>query len=143
MRIRILSLLTVLLAAIAFAACGEKEDAYAFCADRGGVNEQTWEPDGDVFCNDFTEYEGDDLTKAGFFKKHKKGTKPKVNRAVLNKVRAQAKVVQARRKAAAAQRKAAESRRRQSQGSSGSSSSSRPRSSGSSGRSSSGGGRRK
>lgn len=62
---RIISFLIICVMAVTLTACGDSTSSnyvspQEFCAQgHGGVNEDTWEDDGDVECNDGTEYEGD------------------------------------------------------------------------------------
>lgn len=56
-------------------------NAYAFCGPHGGVIEQTWQPNGNVYCFDGSYYNPNrGLAFAGFFLHHRKGTRPVYNR---------------------------------------------------------------
>ena len=73
---RLIALLLSLALALPVAACGsDPQTAQEFCADRGGVNAQTMEPDGDVECQDGTEFEADGDSESSSKKKKKKRIK--------------------------------------------------------------------
>ena len=70
------ALLLAVLLALPLAGCGsEPQTAQEFCADRGGINAQTMEPDGDVQCQDGTEFEADGDSESSTKKKKKKRIK--------------------------------------------------------------------
>ena len=75
--------IALLIAALAVpvAACGEEEPpqtAAEFCAEHGGVDDATYEPDGDVSCIDGEEFEGDgDSAEDESSSKKKKSKKAK------------------------------------------------------------------
>ena len=59
--------------AFAVAACGsEPQTAAQFCADKGGIQPDSTEPDGDATCQDGTEFEGDGDSASDSKKKKKK-----------------------------------------------------------------------
>jgi hypothetical protein len=70
---RLATYLTVAALAASAAGCGEDpQTAAEFCADHGGVNAETLEPDGDVTCQDGTEYEAEGSEDSSKKKKKKK-----------------------------------------------------------------------
>ena len=74
--------IALLIAALAVpvTACGEEEPpitAAAFCAEHDGINQDTWEADGDVTCNDGTEFEADGDSEESSSDKKKKSKKKK------------------------------------------------------------------
>jgi len=76
------STIALLIAALALpvAACGEEEPpqtAAEFCAEHDGINTETQEPDGDVTCNDGTEFEADGDSEESSSSSKKKSKKKK------------------------------------------------------------------
>jgi len=70
---RLAALSLSLLLALSAVGCGsDPQTAEEFCADRGGVNAQTREPDGDVECQDGTEFEADGDSATSTKKKKKR-----------------------------------------------------------------------
>ncbi len=70
-------LLSLCLAAVPIAGCGEEEPAQTadqFCAAHDGVKPDSTEPDGDATCNDGTEFEadGDEESESSSKKKRKR-----------------------------------------------------------------------
>ncbi len=73
-----LAVLLIFVLGMPFVACGdEPQTAAEFCQPHGGINVATQEPDGDVTCNDGTEYEADGDTESESSDKKKKKKRSK------------------------------------------------------------------